>query len=162
MIVEMSDTDTDDSTTETEDFGTNAWLVDQMYRRFLESPDSVSDAWQEFFSDYRSPIAERTPTGRTETTTPIEPSVEVDLGSDEPTTVLRGGAAIIVQRMEESREIPTATSFRELPAKLLEVNRIILNNPKRINASKCAGETLGSVVVWNPSPYRYRGYFGKL
>lgn len=42
--------------------------------------------------------------------------------------VLRGAAARIVANMEESLEIPTATSVRTVPAKLLEVNRVILNN----------------------------------
>ena len=35
-------------------FGPNAWLVDDMYDRFLADPDSVSDSWREFFADYRS------------------------------------------------------------------------------------------------------------
>ena len=43
-------------------------------------------------------------------------------------TVLRGPAAVVVERMEASREIPTATSVRTIPAKLLEVNRLIINN----------------------------------
>src|SRR5271168_3390470 len=34
-------------------FGPNAWLVDDMYDRFLADPDSVSDSWREFFADYR-------------------------------------------------------------------------------------------------------------
>src|SRR5260370_31931614 len=35
-------------------FGPNAWLVDDMYDRFLADPGSVSDSWREFFADYRS------------------------------------------------------------------------------------------------------------
>src|ERR1700728_5140734 len=34
-------------------FGPNAWLVDDMYARFLADPDSVSQSWREFFADYR-------------------------------------------------------------------------------------------------------------
>src|SRR6516165_7321743 len=34
-------------------FGPNAWLVDDMYERFLADPTSVSDSWREFFADYR-------------------------------------------------------------------------------------------------------------
>src|SRR3984893_12918054 len=34
-------------------FGPNAWLVDDMYDRFLVDPTSVSDSWREFFADYR-------------------------------------------------------------------------------------------------------------
>ena len=41
---------------------------------------------------------------------------------------LRGAAARIVTNMEASLEVPTATSVRAVPAKLLEVNRQILNN----------------------------------
>ena len=34
-------------------FGPNAWLVEDMYDRFLADPTSVSDSWREFFADYR-------------------------------------------------------------------------------------------------------------
>jgi 2-oxoglutarate decarboxylase len=40
---------------------------------------------------------------------------------------IRGAAARIVRNMEESLSVPTATSFREVPAKLLEVNRRVIN-----------------------------------
>ncbi len=42
--------------------------------------------------------------------------------------VLRGAAARTVTNMEASLGVPTATSVRTVPAKLLEVNRQILNN----------------------------------
>ncbi|WCO65475.1 multifunctional oxoglutarate decarboxylase/oxoglutarate dehydrogenase thiamine pyrophosphate-binding subunit/dihydrolipoyllysine-residue succinyltransferase subunit [Iamia majanohamensis] len=44
-----------------------------------------------------------------------------------PGEPLRGAAARIVSNMEASLEVPTATSFREVPAKLLEVNRKVIN-----------------------------------
>src|SRR5580700_8470065 len=34
-------------------FGPNAWLVDDMYDRFLADPNSVAESWREFFADYR-------------------------------------------------------------------------------------------------------------
>ncbi|MCC6436860.1 MAG: multifunctional oxoglutarate decarboxylase/oxoglutarate dehydrogenase thiamine pyrophosphate-binding subunit/dihydrolipoyllysine-residue succinyltransferase subunit [Acidimicrobiales bacterium] len=40
---------------------------------------------------------------------------------------LKGAAARIVANMVSSLEVPTATSFREIPAKLLEVNRSVIN-----------------------------------
>ena len=49
------------------------------------------------------------------------------LDGDEPEP-LRGAAARIVENMEASLGVPTATSVRAVPAKLLEVNRQILNN----------------------------------
>jgi 2-oxoglutarate dehydrogenase E1 component len=47
--------------------------------------------------------------------------------ADEPGEPLRGVAAKIVENMEASLGVPTATSFRDVPAKLLEVNRRVIN-----------------------------------
>jgi multifunctional 2-oxoglutarate metabolism enzyme len=46
----------------------------------------------------------------------------------EGATRMRGVAARIAEHMSESLRVPTATSIRVVPAKLLEVNRTILNN----------------------------------
>ena len=34
-------------------FGPNAWLVEDMFDRYLTDPTSVSESWREFFADYR-------------------------------------------------------------------------------------------------------------
>jgi multifunctional 2-oxoglutarate metabolism enzyme len=44
-----------------------------------------------------------------------------------PGQPLRGVGAKIVENMEASLGVPTATSFRDVPAKLLEVNRRVIN-----------------------------------
>jgi 2-oxoglutarate decarboxylase len=49
-------------------------------------------------------------------------------GEVEPAVPLRGAAGRIVANMEASLGVPTATSVRAVPAKLLEVNRTIVNN----------------------------------
>ncbi|HEX6392307.1 MAG TPA: multifunctional oxoglutarate decarboxylase/oxoglutarate dehydrogenase thiamine pyrophosphate-binding subunit/dihydrolipoyllysine-residue succinyltransferase subunit [Acidimicrobiales bacterium] len=46
----------------------------------------------------------------------------------EEATPLRGAAARIAANMTASLDVPTATSFRVVPARMLEVNRKILNN----------------------------------
>jgi len=49
--------------------------------------------------------------------------------SDEPTyTVLRGAPARTVQNMDTSLTVPTATSVRSVPVKLLWDNRTVINN----------------------------------
>ncbi|MGD8199586.1 multifunctional oxoglutarate decarboxylase/oxoglutarate dehydrogenase thiamine pyrophosphate-binding subunit/dihydrolipoyllysine-residue succinyltransferase subunit [Ornithinimicrobium sp. W1679] len=48
--------------------------------------------------------------------------------SDVTMTPLRGAVARVVTNMESSLEVPTATSARNLPAKLLIDNRIVINN----------------------------------
>ncbi len=46
---------------------------------------------------------------------------------DEVGKPIRGAGAAIAANMERSLEVPTATSFRNVPAKLLEVNRKVIN-----------------------------------
>ena len=41
---------------EEEQFGPNAWLVDEMYEQYRADPQSVSESWQEFFADYHTPL----------------------------------------------------------------------------------------------------------
>src|SRR3954453_20421967 len=47
------------------------------------------------------------------------------------TTPLRGAASAVVKNMEASLEVPTATSVRAVPAKLLADNRLVINNQLR-------------------------------
>jgi multifunctional 2-oxoglutarate metabolism enzyme len=109
----VSDSETDrNDELGTEEFGPNRWLVDEMYRKYQEDPRSVDESWTEFFDGFR-PRGERPAT---------EPS-DVPPGA-EP---LRGAAARIAENMRASLEVPTATSIRFIPAKLLEENRRVLN-----------------------------------
>ena len=68
------------------------------------------------------------------TTTAQIPAVELR----EPEQVkLRGPAAAVVRNMDESLAVPTATSVRDVPVKLLFDNRIVINNHlKRHRAGK--------------------------
>jgi len=95
-----------------------------MYQRFLADPTSVAESWREFFADYK-PQATPTPTPSSAT---ASSSPGADHGSAaEGATALRGAAGRIVANMEESLGVPTATSVRTVPARLLEVNRAALN-----------------------------------
>jgi 2-oxoglutarate decarboxylase len=126
--------------------GPNAWLVDEMYEQYLADPSSVSESWQDFFADYR-PGAARTvadtaavsapapAAAAPATAAPAAPVVPAPApaapaatpAAEAPGEPLRGAAARIVANMEASLAVPTATSFREVPAKLLEVNRKVIN-----------------------------------
>ncbi|MGE5764964.1 MAG: multifunctional oxoglutarate decarboxylase/oxoglutarate dehydrogenase thiamine pyrophosphate-binding subunit/dihydrolipoyllysine-residue succinyltransferase subunit [Mycobacterium leprae] len=52
-------------------------------------------------------------------------------GDGAETVPLKGGAARVVANMEASLALPTATSVRAIPAKLLVDNRIVINNHLR-------------------------------
>uniref|UniRef100_UPI0035CB583D multifunctional oxoglutarate decarboxylase/oxoglutarate dehydrogenase thiamine pyrophosphate-binding subunit/dihydrolipoyllysine-residue succinyltransferase subunit n=1 Tax=uncultured Jatrophihabitans sp. TaxID=1610747 RepID=UPI0035CB583D len=47
------------------------------------------------------------------------------------TATLRGAAARVVTNMEQSLHVPTATSVRAVPAKLIADNRVVINNHLR-------------------------------
>ncbi len=103
-------------------FGPNAWLVDDMYDRYLADPTSVAASWREFFVDYqRSPV----PTVSSHVVAAAPTSAAVDVNPE--ATPLRGAAARIVSNMEASLAVPTATSVRTVAARLLEINRTALN-----------------------------------
>jgi multifunctional 2-oxoglutarate metabolism enzyme len=109
--------------------GPNDWLVDDMYRRYVDDPGSVSASWREFFEDYK-------PRGGA-VTAPAEPKRQAKAAekpAPKPATTdagdaapLKGAAAQIVKNMEASLAVPTATSVRTVPAKLLEENRRVIN-----------------------------------
>ena len=164
----------------TEDFGANSWLVEEMYERYRDEPQSLSAAWREFFSDYKpvgapkadptgelvrpsfdavndlddfvvesvpvAPVAasKLTKAASSKTPTVKEPiSPETQPRAPRPAVVyppveltpleivepepLRGVSAVIATNMESSISVPTATSVRQVPAKLLEVNRKVIN-----------------------------------
>jgi len=59
---------------------------------------------------------------------PVKPAAAKESDADVERVPLRGAAARIAQNMETSLQVPTATSVRAVPAKLLADNRIVINN----------------------------------
>ena len=58
---------------------------------------------------------------------------EKTAGPEEVSAPLRGASAAVVRNMTASLEVPTATSVRAVPAKLVADNRIVINNFLRRN-----------------------------
>jgi multifunctional 2-oxoglutarate metabolism enzyme len=94
----------------------NSWLVEEMYEQYRRDPSELSAGWQTFFEGYRP--GDQGINGQGDADGDEGPSPER----------LRGVAERIVENMEASLRVPTATSVRDVPAKLLEVNRRIANN----------------------------------
>ncbi len=139
------------------DFGANEWLVYEIHQQYLQDPDSVSQAWREFLSDYAPTDYAPTDGAPTDSDNPSSPAANgtaapapqpppVPATAPPPkpapapapapaegaqTTALRGAAARVVANMETSLTVPTATSVRAVPAKLLADNRTVINNHLR-------------------------------
>ena len=146
-----------------------------MYRKFRDDPSSVDPSWHEFLVDYSpeptgngqqtapSDTATAPPKPAETTATPAAESVRqpieeaqpvpkvpaVSVHPDDEVQVLRGAAAAVVKNMSASLDVPTATSVRAIPAKLMIDNRIVINNHlKRTRGGKISfTHVLGYAIV---------------
>ena len=168
-------------------FGTNQWLVEEMYERYQEDPKSVDATWVTFFENGQAQSANgknktEAPPAKTEAAaatsaatpapaptpapaapapakapapaasapaapapakTPAAPTpapakkaaapaaaakAETPAPAGVEQVTLRGAAARTVANMDASLTVPTATSVRSVPVKLLFDNRIVINN----------------------------------
>ena len=155
-------------------FGQNEWLVEEMYRKFRDDPSSVDPSWHDFLVDYRpdpspAPAASVTtaapapaaaaapaptptapaPAPAAAASAPAPKSSAPAPAADDELQVLRGAAAAVVKNMATSLEVPTATSVRAVPAKLMIDNRIVINNQlKRTRGGKISfTHVLGYAIV---------------
>jgi multifunctional 2-oxoglutarate metabolism enzyme len=124
------------------DFGPNQWLVDELYQRYQADPSSVDRAWWNFFADYQpqpsEPASPAAPGGLTGPAPSVAPPAPAAAAAATPQLApaappgeqvrLRGAAARTAANMTASLVVPTATSVRAVPAKLLVDNRIVINN----------------------------------
>ena len=130
-----------------ENFGANASYVEGLYNRYKSDSSLVDDSWREYFDGLvngdngqtdSSPTQEQKTapaTASSNETTSTKPTATVENKPQKETKVLEGvepkpiyGASkVIVKNMEESLTVPTATSVRRIPVKLLEENRKVIN-----------------------------------
>ncbi|MDP6963163.1 MAG: multifunctional oxoglutarate decarboxylase/oxoglutarate dehydrogenase thiamine pyrophosphate-binding subunit/dihydrolipoyllysine-residue succinyltransferase subunit, partial [Planctomycetota bacterium] len=106
-------------------FGVNAGYVESLFEQWRQDPSAVDEEWGLWFTSVAAEAGTKvkeqvatTPTG--------DDKVEV-----EP---LRGVSASIARNMNASLAVPTATSVRTIPVKVLEENRRIINAHMRVRA----------------------------
>jgi len=121
-------------------FGANIAFIEELYEKYRTDPTSVSASWREFFADYDPQLEEEAADVETIATVPTPPPAAPPApATPRPTPVpppptagtpvaLRGAASKIVANMEASLTVPTATSVRNIPVKVLEENRRVINN----------------------------------
>ncbi|MEU0498675.1 multifunctional oxoglutarate decarboxylase/oxoglutarate dehydrogenase thiamine pyrophosphate-binding subunit/dihydrolipoyllysine-residue succinyltransferase subunit [Mycobacterium sp. NPDC006124] len=98
------------------------------------------------------PAPKQQPKPKAEPATPkAEPAkAEADKAGDEDqVSVIRGASAAVVKNMNASLTVPTATSVRAIPAKLMIDNRVVINNHlKRTRGGKISfTHLLGYAIV---------------
>jgi multifunctional 2-oxoglutarate metabolism enzyme len=135
----------------TSTYGANAAFIEELWEKYRNDPGSVSASWREFFQDYEPQLedefseavqeqpAAAAQSGEMSAAAATQPSAPAAPPTPRPTAVpapaaaatvvpLRGAASKIVQNMEASLQVPTATSIRNIPVKALEENRRVINN----------------------------------
>jgi 2-oxoglutarate dehydrogenase E1 component len=139
------------------EFGANVWLVEEMYEQYKVNPDAVDKEWWPILERFHSmqtstpnptpapaDVKEAAPTTDTQLiakTTRVEPrsqpipaqapvtgSIDVVEDGEDTVTILKGMQKSLVTNMDASLSVPTATSVRTIPAKLLIDNRIVINS----------------------------------
>ena len=138
------------TTEQSSDFGANEWYIQELYQDYVKDPESVPEKWREFLADYQpggtpslptatpqlpvvtpAPAPTPEPPAPPTQATPAPPAVPAVADEEDEHTALKGAAARVVTNMESSLEVPTATSVRAVPAKLLADNRTVINNHLR-------------------------------
>jgi 2-oxoglutarate dehydrogenase E1 component len=137
----VSETTTKLSEYITENFGANATYVEGLLSRYQADPNLVDESWRTFFADLLTgngrepakadaqPAASVAPTTAGKESTAAKPApaaTQIPPGAE--TKPLTGAAKKIVENMEQSLTVPTATSLRSIPVKVLEENRRIIND----------------------------------
>ncbi|HZH35397.1 MAG TPA: 2-oxo acid dehydrogenase subunit E2, partial [Pyrinomonadaceae bacterium] len=141
-----------------ENFGANATYVESLLSRFKSDPNLVDESWRNYFGELLNNQFKSEPQGNGSTKSTAAPPTAVEsksqttengqtlagenkiqnskaktqtqtiVGEGVEAKAIIGGAKKIVENMEESLTVPTATSNRQIPVKLLDENRKIIND----------------------------------
>lgn len=119
-----------------DNFGANASYVEGLLARYKADPNSVDESWQTYFSELNGPSAAAASAPVSSPPAEVRPSpvqakpssaVETKVPAGAEIKSIVGPARKIVENMELSLSVPTATSVRNMPVKVLEENRKIIN-----------------------------------
>lgn len=124
-----------------ENFGANASYVEGLLSRYQSDPNSVDESWRTFFgellngggqvqspkSEAQSPAQSQIAKTETIAVQPAKPSPSFKVGDGVEVKAITGVGKKIVENMEQSLTVPTATSVRSMPVKVLVENRSIIN-----------------------------------
>ena len=132
-----------------DNFGANATYVEGLLARWQSDPSLVDESWRAYFEELVGPngdqatvatspaavatkeIAEPDGSGAAtapaKTKKPEAPATTTTASVEGEIVPIRGPALKIVENMQASLSVPTATSQRRIPVRLLDENRRIIN-----------------------------------
>ena len=138
-----------------EEFGANAAYVQGLLDRFQSNPALVDDSWRSYFSELLGDGA-GVSTQQSGNGAAAAPAIAPEPkpapvktpapAPDGDVLPLRGPAARIVENMETSLSVPTATSERRIPVKLLDENRRLIN--KHLSENDRGKASYTHLIAW--------------
>jgi len=136
-------------------FGPNSALVEELYKQYQENPDEVPAHWRSYFDEIdgettpsapaeeevktvtkdkkqapakkEAPKAEEAKSKEAQKAIPSKEKPDGEAAAKAEFEPLRGKSGKVAENMEESLKVPTATSLRVLPVKMLIEDRTIIN-----------------------------------
>lgn len=116
---------------ELEKFGANTWFVEYLHKQYEENPSALPEQWQSFFGKV---TGKEKGNGKTTYAIPSvqapyseNKKVQFKVGEEDKLQIIAGSSAKILENMSSSLTVPVATSQRTIPVKLLEENRVLIN-----------------------------------
>src|SRR5215472_9791589 len=116
-------------------FGINSWLEDELYLQYSHDRKTVDESWQKIFESNGGGVKTAPANGASSAETAVRAGGGAGGGngaaaapvhqpaSGEQLVPLRGPAARLAENMTASLSIPSATSQRAIPVKVIEENR---------------------------------------
>jgi 2-oxoglutarate dehydrogenase E1 component len=119
--------------------GINSWLQEELYQNYLHDKKNVDDTWKRVFETNghgtpngakgngaaAAPVA--TPAAKPAAAPPVVPPAMPAPATGDQLVPLRGVAAKIAENMTVSLTVPTATSQRMIPVRVIEEKRQQIN-----------------------------------
>lgn len=123
-------------------FGPNSALVEELYKQYQDDPESVPGHWKRYFDELEGKeVTEPSPeeNGAPVTVERPEPAPKKEepkekekkapaIPKDAELEKIKGVEAKVADNMDDSIEVPTATSLRVLPVKMMTEDRAIINS----------------------------------
>jgi 2-oxoglutarate dehydrogenase E1 component len=132
----------------------NSWLEEELYQEFVNRPGQVDESWQQRFT--AEPPVEVTPPPVSQTVVLPEPEPAkaaapvmvpaLTLSPSEQLVPLKGAPARIAENMTASLAVPTATSQRVIPVKVIDENRRLLNHWRSLHGQSKISYT--HLIAW--------------
>jgi 2-oxoglutarate dehydrogenase E1 component len=145
--------------TQPSSLGINSWLEDELYQQYLYDRKTVDESWKKVFESNGAPAPQQNGSP-TAAASPAIPALAIPASvpkhqpaPGEELIPMRGPALRLAENMTASLSIPTATSQRNIPVKVIDENRRILNEHRALMEQSKISTRTSSV---GPSSRRLR------